>query len=136
MFIDSRQSCISTPLCTQTSPNASVPGLQGFLAQAASSMASGPHGLRLQTCQSLVSWPAAAAWPASRPCMQDLWAGFAIAMNSGNSLAHQRRARARQAYGFLAGAESDWQNAILAACDGYNTAKIEEVCDFATPPHV
>ena len=67
------------------------------------------------------------------PCMQDYWASCAIAMNSGNSTAYQRRACAREAYGFFAGAASDWQDAIRAACDAYpHYAMLEEVCD--APP--
>lgn len=59
--------------------------------------------------------------------MQDAWASFAISLDSKNALAYQWRAHARTGYGFLAGAQSDWQ--IALCCASANKAGVlEEVC--------
>ena len=61
--------------------------------------------------------------------MQDAYASFALGLDSGYSSAYKWRARARKAYGFFAGAQDDWYNAILYATEKDDTATFDEVCD-------
>ncbi len=66
--------------------------------------------------------------------MQDAWATLALGLDYRTPLAYHWRARARRQYGFLAGAKSDWENALryfhhASPATAKRKPEFEEVCD-------
>ena len=80
----------------------------------------------------------AAAFSLFGLCMQEAWATIALGVDYRTPMAYHWRARARSWYGYLAGAKSDWQDAIryfsyIPYANRHRKPQFEQVCNPA--PH-